>query len=444
MKSLTKLILILLLAVPLACGGPAPQEAEAPPAEAPAPSAVPTTEAPAVAESQSALRVGVSSATVNPDAGTFLGGYDQNRKCTGVHDDLFAKAIAFDDGETTVVLCVVDSLGIQYDTVQAIRDAAAAKASFPRLTPERVVVVSTHTHCSPDVIGIYGPEQTTTGRDAAYMQKLVDTCAAQVAKAVENLQPGTLVQAEAKGGDWRVNDSEPGVVDEAATILQCRDALGTPIATLTAFACHPTVLDGDTTLASSDWVGTFYKDMAAAVPGEHLYLQGGVGGWVQPKAPHRTFEVAGQYGSDLAERVIAALPNAQPVQGSEVRFAHNVFGMPNENEMFRQISADGLNLIPRTMTDTIETEVAWFSVGDAQFATHPGETAPAFTWQTEELMDTGPKFVLGLGLDELGYILKPEYFDQTDEIKFAEYLTAMSPGRESGPAMMAALGEIIP
>ena len=110
----------------------------------------------------------------------------------------------------------------------------------------------------------------------------------------------------------------------------------------------------------------------------------------------------------------------------------------------RFAKTQGLNLVPRPLGDTIETEVAWFSVGDAQFATHPGETAPAFTWATEELMDSGPKFVLGLGLDQLGYILKPEYFDDPEAIPHAKYLTSMSPGPDAGPSMMAALESIIP
>jgi hypothetical protein len=87
--------------------------------------------------------------------------------------------------------------------------------------------------------------------------------------------------------------------------------------------------------------------------------------------------------------------------------------------------------------------VAWFAIGDAQFATHPGETAPEFAEQTKARMKTGPKFVLGLGLDHLGYICPERYF-QDKTIKFSDYLTDMSPGPKAGAAMMAALASIIP
>jgi hypothetical protein len=62
--------------------------------------------------------------------------------------------------------------------------------------------------------------------------------------------------------------------------------------------------------------------------------------------------------------------------------------------------------------------VAWFSVGNAQFATHPGETSPAFSLQTKTLMKTGPKFILGLGLDQLGYIIEQEKFGTLAQLGF--------------------------
>jgi hypothetical protein len=386
--------------------------------------------------------VGAASTLINPAPETFLGGYDKDRKCTGVHDDLHAKAVVFDDNKTPVALVILDSLGLQYDTVQEARKAASDRVKAIALPPERIVICSTHTHCSPDVIGIYGPDEATTGRNPAYLKKVVDQIAVAVAKAVDRLQPATLTWVKTEGGPWAVNDSEPGVTEKAVTILQCVDAKGKPIATLTHFACHPTVLDGDTTLASADWVGAFYADMDKAVPGENLFLQGGVGGWIQPETPERTFSLAEKYGKDLAERVLAALPKAQPIDGSAIRFANKPFDMPNDSEAFKQMAE--AHLVPRPMADTIQTEVAWFSVGNAQFATHPGETAPAFTWATQKLMDTEPKFVLGLGLDELGYIIRPEFFDKPDQFPAGPYLTSMSAGRNAGPSMMTALESIIP
>lgn len=431
MKRFALLVCLLLILTALGCSQPAPS--------VPVPAASPK----AVEAPVSGLRIGAASATVNPPDGTYLAGYDYNRKSTGVHDNLYAKAVIFDDGKTPVGLVVIDAISLQYPSVQQIRQAASQQLTGVSIPPERIIAQAIHTHCAPDTIGIYGPDETHTGLNPGYMKQLVDTAADVVARAAQNLQAATLAYAETQCVGWAVNDSEPNELDNSVTILECLDAKGKPIATLTNFACHPTVLGGDTTLISADWTGAFYKQMSAALPGQHLFLQGGIGAWVQPKTPERTFALAEQYGNDLAEKTLAALKQAKPMEGTPIRFAHKVFVMPLANETFRQMSLAGLT--SRDFAGQgVETEVAWFALGAAQFATHPGETAPMFTRETRTLMKSGPKFVLGLGLDHLGYICPGRFFDNPKAIPSAEYQVNLSPGKDSGPIMMSALKEIIP
>jgi hypothetical protein len=392
------------------------------------------------------FRVGAASVVVNPPQGAYLAGYDTNRKSTGVHDDLFLKAVIFDDGKTPVALIVVDTISLPYPLVQQMRQTAAAKAEKLALPAERIICQATHSHCTPDTIGIYGPSELVTslsGANADYLTQLVAAAGEAVGRAVDSLQPAKLAWAETQCKGWAVNDSEPQILDNSVTILECLDASNHAIATLTNFACHPTVLDNDTTLTSADWVGAFYKKMQSGLSGQHMFLQGAIGGWVQPKTPERTFALAEKYGDDLAEKALAALKQTQPINETAIRFAHKTFGMPVANPRFRAMSLVGL--VQRDFAGgTVDTEVAWFSVGPAQFATHLGETAPEYALETRKLMQSSPKFVLGLGLDHLGYIVPPRYFDNTKDIKFADYLIDMSPGREAGPTMMKMLEEIIP
>ena len=388
-----------------------------------------------------AIKVGAASMVVSPPNGTCLAGYGHNRKSTGVHDDLYAKVVVLDDGKSPVALVVVDSIGLQYPAANAIRAAASKKAIGLNLPAERIVVQSTHSHMAPDVIGIYGPDEKTTGYDPKYIDQVVAAAAEATAKAVNGRRPATLVYAQTTCAGWAVNDSEPQDLDNSVTVLQALDDSGKSIVTLTNFACHPTVLDGETTLVSADWVGTFYKTMAGGLPGEHVFLQGAIGGWIQPIAPKRTFDQAAIYGNDLGQKTLAALKKTTPLPATEIRFAHKVFAMPVANDGFRQLAA--AKIIPRPLADTVDTEVAWFAVGPAQFATEPGETAPIYAREAQKLMKTGPKFVLGLGFDELGYILKPEYFGGS-KFPHAEYLTAMSPGPQAGTVMLEALKAIIP
>lgn len=388
------------------------------------------------------ILVGASSAEINPPIGICMGGYGKNRLTTGVHDDLYVKAVVFDDGKTPVALVVVDSIGVPYADVKAIRALASSRVTEIVLPPERILVSSTHSHSTPDMAGLWGPDYQTTGRDAGYVAKVIDTAANQVVAAVKNRRPAKLMYAVTKCHGWAVNVIDPGVFDFSVTVLQCLDKQGETLATLTNFACHPTILDDPNTLASVDWIGYFYKRMNEALPGEHVYLQGAIGGWVQPFNYRRTFEVAEEYGTDLARKTLAALEEAKTLNETRIRFAHKVFQIPLENPVFRQLFEAGV--VPGELAgdegENVETEVAWWAIGDAEFATHPGETSPTFSLKTKALMKGEPKFILGLGLDQLGYIIEKENFGKNP----FEYNSRVSVGKEAGPLMMQALASIIP
>jgi hypothetical protein len=393
------------------------------------------------AQASPLLQVGAASGEINPAAGVMLAGYGYNRRCTGVHDPLYAKAVVFDDGVTPVALVVIDSFGLQYPTIQEIRTAAAAKVTAIELPAERILVQSTHTHCAPDTVGLWGATPNVSGVNPEYLAKVVATASEQVARAVAARVPAYIVHSSGETRGWVANRSQPEKLDTSVTVLQCVDEDGDTIASLTHFACAPSVLDSKTTLVSADFVGAFYRSMNQTLDGEHLFLQGAIGGWVQPVAELRTFPKAREYGVELARTVVRALGDPKVLTDGTIRFNHKTLTIPVTNTHFQEMTEAGVMLRP--YAETVETEVAWFAVGDAQFATHPGASTPALGWATKDLMNSGPRFVLGLGLDALGFILTHDFFQEKD-IPHAEYLVSMSVGPDAAPAVMDALRAIIP
>jgi hypothetical protein len=55
----------------------------------------------------------------------------------------------------------------------------------------------------------------------------------------------------------------------------------------------------------------------------------------------------------------------------------------------------------------------------------------------------GPKFILGLSQDALGYIVKPSFFDMSNKIPHSEYLTGMSIGPETMGIIFSTLQMLI-
>ncbi|MBX2889416.1 MAG: neutral/alkaline non-lysosomal ceramidase N-terminal domain-containing protein [Saprospiraceae bacterium] len=391
--------------------------------------------------SVSKLRAGAASAHVNPPIGAFIAGDKQNRRFTGVLDSLFAKAVVLHDGQAALALVTVDCIGLLYPDIEQIRRRASQLVTNINLPPGHIVVSSTHTHSGPDVVGIWGVDYLHSGVDSAYMEQLIHTAAAQINLAAQRLQPVTARSAETQfGTEWVQNicDEE---IDRSVTVLQFVGANGQNVASLTNFACHPTYLDAKYTEVSSDYVAGFYRKMAQQMGGENLFLQGAIGGWVQPVDGEGTPEKAYLRGEQLADAVFVALQRPTPLRGNALRIRTLPIQFQLDNAGWKQLAAMGT--IKRALSDSVATELAWFAIGDAQFATHPGETAPFYGLETKKMMQTnGPKFVLGLGMDALGYILKPAYFDNAS-LPHAPYLTSMSVGKQTGPVMMAGLRRLL-
>jgi hypothetical protein len=220
------------------------------------------------------------------------------------------------------------------------------------------------------------------------------------------------------------------------------DRKGRSIATLTNFACHPTFVDAVHDKVSADYVGGFYRRMDSTYGGVNLFLQGPIGGWVQPEHEPKNFEQAFFRGRGLAEAVSQSLYDAKKLGGRRVGFRSRIFQMPVDNMGFRALSAAGV--INRKLTDSVETEIAVFRIGNAVFATHPGETVPEMGLQTKAMMkNNGPRFVLGLSMDAMGYILKPYFFDSENKVPHAEYLCGMSAGKQTGPIVMQVLRALL-
>ena len=388
------------------------------------------------------LWAGASSATINPDIGMFIAGDKPNRRFTGIHDSLFVKAVVLRKDKEIIALVTLDCIGLLYPDTQKIREKACEMINDSLIKPERIIVASNHVHSGPDVVGIWGPSQLESGVDSLYMQRMIETSAMQVKKAFDKMKPAEVFSSSGEfGEEWVSNICEPEEIDRELSTIQFTDTTGRNIATMANFACHPTFYDAVQNEVSADYVGAYYNDLSAAMEGEHLFFQGAIGGWVQPFKEDQSFEVGQKRGEELSTEVQRLLKRKTELASNSIAFRNEVFELPVSNPGWAQLAAAGV--IKRKISTTTTTEMAWFSIGEAQFITHPGETPPAYSFASKKLMSDGPKFVIGLGLDAMGYILKPEYFDPNTDLPHAEYLTRMSPGIEAGPLVLKKVHKLI-
>jgi hypothetical protein len=382
--------------------------------------------------------VGAGSRNINPDNDSlYMAGGDPNRPFIDVHDSLYAKAVFIGNQEQHIVLLTFDCIGLMYPALLEIREKV--KHDLPSVDPSRIVMSSTHTHAGPDVVGIWGKNFSQSGVNQHHMQKIISSAVAAIKEAFDKRTNCTMQYAEGKfGEDWVKNISEPNEIDRTISVVRFINQEKRSIATLTNFACHPTIMDDATRAASSDYVWGYYHYLDSIQGGINMFLQGAIGGWIQPEDVPSSFDNALHYGRSMGSYVYSMLSTARKNKSNQIVFKSKSVTFPMKNQGFSVLSKAGV--IKRVFGETVASEIASFSIGDAQFATHPGETVPAMGLQTRSLMKgDGPKFVMGLSQDALGYILKPSFFTKGNKIPHSEYLTGMSIGPDTMKIIMDTL-----
>jgi hypothetical protein len=71
------------------------------------------------------MRAGAAKRVITPDlqkhGPVYMAGFGNNRKATGVHDDLYARCVALSAGGRPLAICAVDLIGLCWDDTQRIR-----------------------------------------------------------------------------------------------------------------------------------------------------------------------------------------------------------------------------------------------------------------------------------------------------------------------------------
>lgn len=410
----------------------------------------------------------------------WLAGFGQGRAAASVHDDLWARAVVLEQGETTVAIVALDLVGWFYDDGERIRSALAA--SMPGL--DQLIVHATHQHEGPDVLGQWGQSLTQPGRDPAYMDEVVARAAEAVLQAWQGRQPATLrlgrVDTAApfgsKGSRNTVRDSrDPVVIDEWLSTARFVDASGGTIATLINWSNHPEAVGSDNLAITSDFAHDLRQGVERGVGdqpglgGTAIFLNGTVGGLMTPLGitvtdldgvdhSGNTFEKAQALGELLASLALRAEAEATEQSDPRLSLRSGELFIPVENFAFQALFLIGVferalyNYDPEADLDEdnrpeVKTRLDLLRLGGLSLLTVPGELAPEVAIggydgsrvHTDEdtLIDpdnenppdlsqapAGPylkeqmggehAWILGLGNDELGYLI-PAYDYQLSE-----------------------------
>ncbi|MCX4241789.1 hypothetical protein [Paraliomyxa miuraensis] len=263
---------------------------------------------------------------------------------------------------------------------------------------------------------------------------------------------------------------DPWIVDPTVGAARLVDERGETIVTLLSWACHPETVADENTLWSADYIHALRRTVEqgsiwstaperTGVGGPAIFISGALGGMmtslgVQVTNPDgqtyqsASFEKADSIGQIVGEMALDALDVGEVIEDPQLRFMAQSFELVVDNTNF--IFAFENGLLEREIIDVggqqgIVTEMALIDVGPLRMITVPGELLPELAVGGYDgshvhapgvpLVDpanpnppdldaapVGPyllervaagdrlrtPWIIGLGNDELGYII-PEY-----------------------------------
>jgi len=163
---------------------------------------------------------------------------------------------------------------------------------------------------------------------------------------------------------------------------------------------------------------------------------------ITPNVRNHTFNAAKQFGESIASLALTSLQNTTTIWNTEMRIASRELFIPLTNPIFRLTSI--LRIIYRPLYHVrrdILTAVSVIELGEngslAQIVTAPGEDFPENWLELKEKLHAKHRILIGLGMDELGYIVPYEDFD------WKKYEESMSASKLLDPIIHQCLKEMI-
>jgi hypothetical protein len=445
-------------------------------------------------EQSEALRVGFSERDITPDVKAqtvYVAGFGNNRKATGVHDPLMARAIVIQGGDRKIAVVSVDLVGYSREEVLQVRKQLPEFAY--------VLVSSTHNHEGPDTLGLWGPNPFKSGVDSQYLRLVRGRIVEAVRDADKARRTVTARIGTANAPELLHDGREPYVKHDELVAIQFQDADTKKCAgVIVQWNCHPETLGGKNTLLSADYVwatvGALKKKHQAPV----VYLTGTVGGLMTSlhvevkdeqgrNLEDGTFEKTERYGrlvADLAER---ACLKAKEVRLTPFDVRSREVYVPLDNKLY--VAGWQLGVLDRQaflwkddpykaepVKDKeaakgrmcILTEVARLRLGELEIAAIPGEIYPELVLdKVQDPPDKGADYpeapvepsiykqlrgpyrmMVGLANDEIGYIIPKRQWDVKPPFCYGrsrpQYGETNSAGPDTAPILCAAfksLGE---
>ncbi|MCS6850001.1 MAG: hypothetical protein NZ700_02390 [Gemmataceae bacterium] len=130
------------------------------------------------------LLAGAATAVITPNLGVSLAGSMQDRTATNIHDDLHARCLVLDNGETRLAFVVLDLIAARKDWLSEIKHQIQGFTGIPM---GNILISCTHTHNAVTPVPVF-----QSNPEKEYLKWAGPRIADAVRVAVNRLQPARV------------------------------------------------------------------------------------------------------------------------------------------------------------------------------------------------------------------------------------------------------------
>ena len=185
--------------------------------------------------------------------------------------------------------------------------------SRKRVLPDHLIIIATHQHSGPDAIGLWGPDETTSGVDPEYIKWVGHQSLDTLADTKKQIQPTKIPLAMTSIGQAArisTNHQEPNLIDRDLGLIKVDRPDGTNIGLSVNFTMCPEVMRPDSRLLTADFPSVIYRQCDVKLGEVTLFINGALGGMISPDRTEDTFAQVEQIGSFLVEKILNGVETA--------------------------------------------------------------------------------------------------------------------------------------